>query len=36
LLIDFLQGGIKRPLLNICPKFKRRVLNNPSVRDFTE
>ena len=30
LLIDFLQGGIKRPLLNVGPKFKRRVQNNSS------
>jgi hypothetical protein len=28
LLVDFLQGVIKRPLLNVGPKFKRRVLNN--------
>jgi hypothetical protein len=30
LLVDFPQGVIKRPLLNVCPKFKRRVLNNSS------
>ena len=30
LLVDFLQGWIKRPLLNVCPKFKRRVLNDSS------
>jgi hypothetical protein len=30
LLVDFFQGVIKRPLFNVCPKFKRRVLNNLS------
>jgi hypothetical protein len=28
LLVDFLQGVIKRPLLKVGPKFKRRVLND--------
>jgi hypothetical protein len=28
--VDFLQGGIERPLLDVGPKFKRRVLNNSS------
>ena len=30
LLVDFLQGVIKRPLLNVGPEFKWRVLNNSS------
>ena len=30
LLVDFLQGVIKRLLLNVGPKFKRRVLNDSS------
>jgi hypothetical protein len=28
LLVDFLKGWIKRPLLNVGPKFKRRIQNN--------
>jgi hypothetical protein len=33
--VDFLQGVIKRPLLNVGPKFKRSVLNNPSCLSLT-